>query len=119
MTKDELLKRFPRASRAFVEANAAGIPAAEPERPARKTLEHPAPGEATSRPRFAIRFDCFSRRPLDWDNWRLKDLQDMLIVAGILDDDSHELIEGGVCSHKVHAEAEERTEITIYEQTVE
>lgn len=114
MTKDELRKRFPRASAAFIEANAEGLRAAYAKRPAVVPLERPAQRKDAGRTRAAIRFTCFSRRPADWDNLRFKDLQDLLVIAGILDDDAWDILKGCVESKKAHSAEEERTEISIY-----
>lgn len=115
MTRDELIKKFPRASEAFIQANLERLRAAEPELPARVPLECPAPRKAKSGPRLEIRFDIYSRRPLDWDNAFTKQIQDLLIVSGIIPDDSYDILQGRVVSHKAHNAEEERTEIEIYE----
>jgi Holliday junction resolvase RusA-like endonuclease len=52
-------------------------------------------------------------RPLDWDNYRLKDLQDCLVHAGLLAGDEWNILEGSVVSCKAHTKAEEKTEIEI------
>lgn len=115
MTRDELIKKFPRASEAFIQANLERLRAADAERAPVVPLERAPSGKAAGRARLEVRFTCYSRRPCDWDNLRYKDCQDLLVVAGILDDDSHELLQGSVVSRKVHSAEEERTEVEIYE----
>lgn len=95
--------------------------ATEPECPERRPLERAAQREAkggfgapvgiTGRSRVIYR--VYSQRPLDWDNYRLKDLQDCLVQAGLLADDNWRILQGEVISEKVHTKAEERTEVTI------
>lgn len=55
----------------------------------------------------------FSVRPLDWDNYRLKDLQDLLCLTGLLPSDNWNELEGSVISEKVHRKEEEKTVIEI------
>ena len=63
--------------------------------------------------RFLVRFRVFSIRPLDWDNYRLKDLQDLLCLTGLLPSDNWNVLEGSVVSEKAHSKAEERTVVEI------
>lgn len=63
--------------------------------------------------RARITFTVYARRPLDWDNYRLKDLQDCLIEAGFLHSDAWQYLEGSVVSKKAHSKKEEATIIEI------
>ena len=113
MTPEEIKRYLPNASQSTIRVNTPRIHPAEPERPAKCTLERPVSGEETCAFRFEIEFTVYSRRPLDWDNWRVKELQDALINAGILDSDDWSRLQGRVKSCKVHTKEEERTEIKI------
>lgn len=115
MTRDELKRRFPNGSESFLRDNAEPVRAPQPQRAAGAPLVHPLPGETPGRIRFEVRFRVYSRQPLDWDNYYLKYPIDMLVAAGILPSDDWRTLEGRVSSHKVHSEAEERTEILITE----
>lgn len=99
-----------------------GVCPAQPERLERRALDRFVPGEAPGGSGLAqcvpgpvgITFKVFAVRPLDWDNYRLKDLQDLLIEAGCLSDDNHQEVPKGIVeTHQVHTKAEERTEILI------
>lgn len=117
MNAAELKAKFPNASAGFLQANTDGVCAAKPERAPGRALERAGAGKAQSSQsperRFLVRFKCYSVRPLDWDNYRLKDLQDMLCVAGLLPDDNWKILEGHVSSHKAASPIFERTEIEI------
>lgn len=65
------------------------------------------------RRRFRFRFVIFSTRPADWDGYSVKEIQDCLVHAGLVDDDAWNLLSGEVISEKAHSKADERTEITI------
>lgn len=52
-------------------------------------------------------------RPCDWDGYSIKELQDCLVHAGLLDGDEWFCLEGSVVSEKAHSREEERTEIEI------
>lgn len=90
---------------------------AKPERTEGMSLEHSEKGKSQSgvgiAGRTRIIFRVFSQRPLDWDNYRLKDLQDCLRHAGLLDGDDWNQLQGAVISEKAHSKAEERTVIEI------
>lgn len=118
---ENLRARFPHASKSFLKANAGPerLRAAKPERPEGVPLERVASGAgkggegAVDRTRITLRI--FSCRPLDWDNYCIKQIQDCLLHAGLLDSDGWNRLEGHVISEKVHSQAEERAEITIEE----
>lgn len=76
-------------------------------------LDRVVPRKATSSARAKISFTIFAVRPADWDNWHIKELQDVLVHAGILDGDEWNMLRGEIISEKVHTKAEERTEISI------
>ncbi len=60
-----------------------------------------------------ITFRVFSRRPADYDGYSIKELQDCLVHAGLLDGDEPHLLYGTVFSEKVHSEEEEMTIVEI------
>ena len=79
-----------------------------------------APRESKSRKgavlgiaRRRITFKVFSTRPADWDGISVKEIQDCLRHAGLLDGDEWNLLSGEVISEKVYSEDQERTEIII------
>lgn len=90
-----------------------GIFAIKSEPAKRPSLEHPVQGEAKGSRRFKILFTVYARRPLDWDNYRFKELQDMLVHAGLIPDDKWNILNGCIESYKVHRKEEERTEVRI------
>jgi Holliday junction resolvase RusA-like endonuclease len=63
--------------------------------------------------RIRVNFTVYSVRPLDWDNYRLKDLQDCLVLAGFLDGDDWKILDGKVTSEKAYSKAEEKTVVEI------
>ena len=107
----------------YVQDNATpqGLPAAESERPKRRSLGRATPREAASgtgpAPRFAIRFVVRSRRPMDWDNvggGSLKRLQDLLVEATrMLPGDGWNVLQGTVISEKAESAEVEGTSIII------
>lgn len=124
MTREEILRRWPNASESTIRANqdrGSGIRSTKPERAQGKALERVVQREAESGSssaqvnlgRIRVHFTVYSARPLDWDNYRLKDLQDCLVLAGFLDGDDWNILEGKVTSEKVHTKAEEKTVIVI------
>lgn len=70
-------------------------------------------GISKNRERAGIRFRVFSTRPCDWDNYSVKEIQDGLLKAGLLDSDDWDQLQGSVISEKVHSKEEERTVIEI------
>lgn len=122
MTINEAKRRFPNCSAAFLKANcvdagAARIPAAHPKPVEGIALERASNGEAKSGPcvkrRAFIRYFVFSKRPADYDNYHIKELQDCLVRAGILDGDEWDVLQGQVVSQKAYTEEQVRTEIQI------
>lgn len=138
MTREQLIARFHNASEAFLKANAAAneyragrdavqpntensaaaLPTAHKEPTQGQPLECSTSGEDPcwygTCNRFGIRFVVYAVRPADWDGWHVKELQDLLIEAGLIPDDSWKHIEeGSIATRKVHKASEERTEITI------
>ncbi len=125
MTIEELRRRFPKASDAFLRRNATGVDAiknpglrasnAKPDE--RKSLVSRLSGKekggTSTAGRLKIRFTVHSVRPADWDGYDIKYLQDMLCRAGILPDDNWCILCGEVISEKVHSKKEERTVIEI------
>lgn len=113
----DLQKLFPHASKSFLDLNAAGAPAADAQPAEGNALVIPGEGKAPRRVgdlrRTKIVFRIYARRPADWDGWHIKELQDVLCAAGLLDGDAWDQLEGATISEKVHTEREERTEILI------
>ena len=124
MTPNELSRRFPRASAAFIRANCDSHPDALPSRQKpqpKPPLEAPPRRAKTGsrsvepRQRYAITFIVYACHPRDWDNLAAscKELQDELVKAGWLPNDDWKTLDGRVRSRKAHHEAEERTVIEI------
>lgn len=120
----QLLKaRFPNCSESFLRANSAGGAGirAHHEKPTQgNTLVSALPrkgkggkGAVLGAARRHISFRVFSQRPADYDGYSIKELQDALVHAGILDDDAWHLLYGTVISEKAHSQEEERTEIEL------
>lgn len=105
----------------FYEDNSAGVRPAEPKRIEGEPLVRGVPSKEEGIPRalldgcnrYRIHFDVWSKQPCDWDNYRIKYLQDGLIKLGVLPGDSFELLEGSITSHKADSKQDERTEITL------
>lgn len=117
MTREQILTVLPNASESFISKNCdrtEGLRPGDAQRTEGHALERPVPREEKGRVRAAIHFRIFSRHPADWDAYHIKELQDSLCHAGILDGDDWDLLEGQVTSEKVHTKAEEKTEITIF-----
>lgn len=76
-----------------------------------------APGRTGPRRQCRIHFTIYAVQPCDWDNYFLKPLQDLLIVAGFLDGDEWDVLSGSVESAKTLTKEEERTVIQIEEVT--
>ncbi len=62
---------------------------------------------------ITIRFHIYALRPCDWDNYRIKYVQDWLTKLGIIPGDAWHQLQGEVKSFKVNTVEEERTEILI------
>lgn len=93
------------------------LSAAFSEQLARKPLDKVAKGEAKGGDgylqRYSITFRIFATKPCDWDNWHIKEIQDLVVQSGILPDDNYRILEGRVISVKVGTKAEEKTVIEI------
>lgn len=127
MTEADLRKHFPHASVATINRNLGDTPPGlrpdQPQRIERKALDSPPPGKAKGRARplqnlaaserYRIVFHVYSVRPFDWDNYSTKELQDIIVKAGILPDDNWRVLDGSVVPHKAQAPDEERTVIEI------
>ena len=127
-------EQFPNASDSFRRLNAhifGAVPAAgadrlradEPQPGQGRALDRDAPRETggactpaqrTGPGRFRVLFTVYAVRPLDYDNVRIKPLQDCLVAAGFLPDDNWKVLEGEVRSCKAKSKAEERTVIEIW-----
>ncbi len=123
MTREEILRRFPNAVESFIKRN---LDTADPS--GRVHSEHPKPvarsplvdhGEGTeahwyrSGKRFEIQFHVYSVRPIDYDGYDIKPLQDLLVRASIIPDDKWNVLLGRTIPHKVQTAEEEKTEIVI------
>lgn len=124
MNEREIKKLYPNASASFLARNCDHPKAisSDNEKPTEGyTLVSPAPREAAGSNgpaiRFRIRFTVFAVRPCDWDGWHVKELQDLLVHAGILGGDEWNKLQGEVVSEKVHSKEQERTVIEIWEPT--
>jgi hypothetical protein len=106
---DELIRQHPN----LAPLGTPGLHPPKPEPAAGCPLDHPVPGEKEGRPRFAICIEVHAARPCDWDNYRAKELQDLLCHSGILHDDAWDVLEGSVSSKKVRAKADQKTIITL------
>lgn len=62
---------------------------------------------------YEIRFDVYSISPQDWDNIRVKELQDVLVDLGFLPDDNYRILTGSVRSMKVFKKKQQKTIITL------
>lgn len=115
MNSAELKTKFPNASESFIRKNSSAEVRADDAKPTQgDSLVCYSPREDPGRRRLAIRFIVYSTRPADWDGYSIKECQDLLIHAGILDSDSWDTLVGTVSSKKVHAKVEERTEVEIF-----
>lgn len=116
MTRNELLRRYPNASESFIRANcdrSEGLFASDQQCSKGSPLDSVAQREDKGSNRLKIVFRIFAVRPADWDNWHVKEIQDMLVHAGFLVGDDWNLLSGEVISEKVSKKSEEKTEITI------
>lgn len=116
MTREQLKRRFPNASSAFLEANA-GLPDPEPKRDRRKALGKGAPDEEgrTLRPLFCVTIVSYRTRLLDEDNLKggAKFLTDAMRYEKLIPGDSPKDIILDVSQVKVSTEAEEGTVVCI------
>jgi len=96
-------------------AGAQRICAPLPEQGAQPALVRSLPGADQGRPRLKVRFTVYAVRPSDYDNIRIKELQDCLVHAGILDGDEWDVLQGEVISCKAATKAEERTVVEVME----
>src|SRR5258705_60987 len=96
---------------------ARGIRASEPQHAQGNALVGALSGEETGRveplARFKIVFTVYAVRPCDYDGLHIKELQDMLVEAGLLHGDSWDILDGEVRSRKAETKAEEKTIIEI------
>jgi hypothetical protein len=123
---DELKRRFPGASAAFIRANCDDHPGWVYPRPVAKPAQGSAlvkeplrkgkgKGGAVQCPRYRITATVFAVKPRDWDNLAasLKQLQDEIVAAGWLPGDDWRQLDGRVVSAKAATVADERTEILL------
>lgn len=95
MTRNEIIRRFPKASEAFIRANlSAGdtVPRAVVERPARHEPLATNQGEEGATGSVLIRFVVTRKRCLDPDNVAVKWLLDALRYSGFIQGDEPEKV---------------------------
>ena len=118
---NELKRRFPFASPAFLKANidadSGRVCAVQSKSVERLPLEPDSQGEETcwygAAERFEIVFTVYAVRPCDWDGYDIKSLQDFLVTAGMLPGDGWKTLSGRVITCKAATKAEEKTVIEI------
>ncbi len=119
MNELELKRLFPNASASTIKANAGdtGICTSKPERakgvPLEPREEGKGQGDMGTPRRTLAKFNVWSVRPCDADNYLLKGLIDALCHAQILDGDAWNQLAISVVSEKAASREEERTEVTI------
>lgn len=122
---DKLRSIFPRASQSFLELNSKDVApfphSTITECNTGSALEQAGEGETAGSKspacRFKIVFRVRSCHPCDWDNYRCKELQDLLVKAGVLPDDKWSILQGEVIPEKVRTHEEEGTLIEVYQCT--
>ena len=114
MRNPQLETLFPRASKAFLEANPQ-VQSPVPERDETPALGSAIQGKEESSERVIVRFIGFRCRPLDPDNFAggCKDLLDSLRHAGLLHGDEPWRIDFQTRQEKVAHRSEERTVIEL------
>ena len=116
MTRDELLRRFPKASEAFIRQNiCADNPRqiAKPKPTARTQQVHSGEAQTRHTGRFLVSVTSIRKRLLDADNLVPKWHIDCLRYAGIIPDDSPDKCEIKIAQRKCEKGEEEKIEITI------
>lgn len=116
MTENEIKRRFPNASQAFIKANidSYGISTSPfSELCARQTLHATGKDKTRSSERCLVSFTCYRTRKQDPDNAVVKWFVDALRRAKLIYDDTEEAIEIKIKQVKCKTRKEERTEIEI------
>lgn len=80
-----------------------------------KALDVPVRREEESCPRFEIMFHVYAFQPADYDNYNIKELQDLVVKSGIIPGDDWQTLRGRCIPHKAATEAEVGTRIEIIE----
>ena len=114
---NELSRLFPNASKSFIANNSdshARLSSGSKECDSGLSLDDSGKRKAKGCHRFKIRFIVYNRYPCDWDAYHIKELQDLLVHAGVLPDDDWLTLEGEVVSRKAKDQTEEKTVIEIY-----
>lgn len=118
MTKEELDQILKRKGYSIEDSNSR-IRTAKQEQPKRLPLVRPTQRKEKSNSlpikRTKITFNIWAVRPLDWDNYYIKYVQDLLVEIGALHSDKWDRLQGQVISHKANKKEEERTEVDIEE----
>lgn len=119
MTRDELLKRFPNASAAFLRNNCGDNQAVDKstapvmERDLRNGSLAAGKAQRNDTGKFLVRVTSFRRRLLDEDNLCEKYHVDCCRYAGLIPGDAPGTTKIETSQKKVGSKAEERTEVTI------
>jgi hypothetical protein len=119
MTAELLNRLFPRASKAFLEANAedsvARLSDSERKRAPVSALDRNPPGKTKSAKRPCLRITRCAVRLLDQDNLvgGAKSLIDCIVACGLIEDDSPDHVDLRVEQREVVSRTEERTEIEL------
>lgn len=124
LTRERLRQLLPRSSQAFLDLNApdlAPFPSSAIEehvegRPLDEVLPAQAAGSQGTPRRFKVIFHVRAVQPCDWDNYHIKELQDLLVHAGVLPSDKWTVLQGEVIPEKVCSREEEGTLIEVLEQ---
>lgn len=117
MTRNEITRRFPKASEAFIRAN---LSVGDDDKPAFVECgagDAPLEAEEVQRPaseRFLVRVTSIRRRLLDEDNLCEKYHVDLCRYSGIIPDDAPGKTKIEVCQIKAGKGEAEKTVIEIY-----
>lgn len=116
MTENELRRRYPNASKAFIKANSeidSVSPGSISEHDIRKALHDVGKNEARSSERCLLSFTCYRTKRQDPDNAVVKWFVDALRRARLIQDDTEDDIEIKIKQVKCKTRKEERTEIEL------
>ncbi len=115
MDEQELVRRFPNASRSVIEANIARLPDPQPEPNAGQALDSAAQAKARGIDRVIVRFTRYCVRPVDADNaiGGTKFLCDSLRHSGLISGDEPWRIKLEFEQIKVGKFSEQKTEVEL------
>lgn len=116
MTRNEILRRYPNASESFIRANQTedcrALPSAKLEHPILNGVQSQIQGTPKDSQRFSVRVISYRAILCDPDNLCGKYFVDCLRYAGLLSDDTAEIVDYSISQQKC-PKAEEKTEIII------